>query len=307
MGIASSMKELVEGIVSSHEDRTKTVIEIKRDAKRITEDTRALLKDFRTSRSGASAELRKDLARDKINRKSDVKRTLVDAAELIKGFHASREKQTTQLRKGLAKEAVERRAEVNTIRGDARKTMRTLGSRRKEASGNLREELAQTRSSRESEVEELLKDARDLVKEFAESREEAEKTLRKDLARGRTARESEVKAIRTGVDEMRTGFRQSQARVKVDINAARDVWQELTHSTLAKQSAIKTNTAEGENPDMEAKLLAAIAKHPHGITLTEVADGLSVVPIVLGRVSRRLVDEGKIRKQDKTYFPVAGE
>ena len=58
-------------------------------------------------------------------------------------------------------------------------------------------------------------------------------------------------------------------------------------------------------PDLEANLLAAIRKHPMGITLAEVAESLGVVPIVLGRAARSLLEKGKIRKRNKIYFPVA--
>jgi len=53
------------------------------------------------------------------------------------------------------------------------------------------------------------------------------------------------------------------------------------------------------------KLLAAIEEHIEGITLAKAAERLGVAPIALGRVSRILLDKGKIRKLDKRYFPTA--
>ncbi len=310
MGIASSMRELAEGIASSHEDRTKTVLDIKAEAKRATGDARALIKDFQTSRSEAGAELRKDLARDKASRKTDVKRMLRDAQGQVKGFQASRKKEGAQLRKGLAQGAAERRSEVSTILGDARQTVSTFQSQRKEAGDKLREELVQSRSSRESEVGDLLEGARDLVSDLGKSRQENGKKLRKDLAGDRADRESAVK-------EMRSGFHKSQAAVRDDISEARDAWQELTRgvkkaTVKATPKAVKAEVAkaappEEETPDLEAKLLAAVREHPQGITLTEVAESLGVAPIVFGRAVRKLVDEGKVRKEEKAYFPVAGE
>ena len=58
MGIASSMKDLVQDIASSHEDRTKTVLEIKEETKRLTGDVRDLIKGFQTSRKELKAELK---------------------------------------------------------------------------------------------------------------------------------------------------------------------------------------------------------------------------------------------------------
>jgi predicted transcriptional regulator of viral defense system len=62
-----------------------------------------------------------------------------------------------------------------------------------------------------------------------------------------------------------------------------------------------------EVPDLEAKLLAAVNKHPKGVSLAEVAQSLDVVPVVLGRASSSLLKKGLIRKKEKLYFPVAGE
>lgn len=311
MGIASSMRELTQDIASSREDRAKTLLEIREEAKRITEDTRDLIKGFATSRGKAATQLRKDLARDKASRKSDVKKMLGEAQGLIKGFQASRKKEGAQLRKELAQGAAERRSEVNKIRGDARRAIGSFRSQRKETGSKLREELAQSRESRESEVGELLKGAQDLVKELGRSRQETGKKLRKDLAQGRADRESAVK-------RMRSEFHKSQAIVRDDINEARAAWQELTRGKPAKKARVKMppkaeaakveeEVAKEEIPDLEAKLLAAISQHPQGISLTEIAQSLGVAPIVLGRASRKLLDEGKIRREDKLYFAVAGE
>ena len=58
MGIASSMKELTQNIASSHEDRTKTLLEIREAAKQVTGDARDLIKVFQTSRKELRAELK---------------------------------------------------------------------------------------------------------------------------------------------------------------------------------------------------------------------------------------------------------
>lgn len=297
MGIAPAMRELAQSIASSHEERTETVLRTREEARHITEDARVLIKGFQASRGKAGAQLRKDLARDKASRKSDVKRMLADA-------QASREKEGAQLRKELTQGVAGRRSEVNAMLGDFR-------SRRKEAGSKLKEELAQSQSSRKSEVAELLKSAQDLITVISESRQDTGKMLRNDLAKGRAERESAVK-------EMRSEFHKSQAAVRTDINEARAAWQELIRGKPAKKARAKMppkaeapkaeeEVVEEEIPDLEAKLLSAINAHPGGITLAEVAESLGVVPVVLGRASRRLLDEGKIRKEDRLYYLVARE
>jgi DNA-binding MarR family transcriptional regulator len=70
---------------------------------------------------------------------------------------------------------------------------------------------------------------------------------------------------------------------------------------------VKPPVAKEEIPDLEAKLLAIINEHPKGITLAEVAERLDVAPVVLSRASRSLLDKGRIRREEKLYFPVRSE
>ncbi len=299
MGIGTAMKDLIQDIASSREERMDWVKQVKEEAKYATDDARKLIKGFQASRAEAGAKLRKDLAQDKASRKSAVQAVLGDAQGLIKGFQTSRKEQGAQLRKELAQGSAERRSSVNTILGDAREAIKGFGSQRKQASSKLRKDLAQSQSNRKSEVGELLTSAQDILKDLSKSRQETGKQLRDDLAKARAETESSVKG-------MRSEFRRSQAELRIDINEARAAWQELRHQP-EKAGVAEVPPVEEEVPDLEIKLLTAINDHPDGITLAKVAETLGVVPVVLGRASRRLLDEGKIRKEEKLYYPVAGE
>jgi hypothetical protein len=124
--------------------------------------------------------------------------------------------------------------------------------------------------------------------------------LRKDLASYDRGIESEV-----------SGMRQE---TMADMKEARTAWQGLSSTTQTKRSSaeipLKAEAPEAneENPDLEVKLLAAIGEYPAGgITLAELASTLGVAPVVLGWVSKSLMKKGKIRKEEKYYFPAAGE
>jgi len=58
MGIASSMQELAQNIVSSHKERTKTVAKVKEEASQTREEARDLIKGFQASRKELKAELK---------------------------------------------------------------------------------------------------------------------------------------------------------------------------------------------------------------------------------------------------------
>lgn len=291
-----TMKELVDDIIASRKERADTVSQIREEARQLTGDSRALLKELGTSRKEASLQLRAGLARDRTARTSEVRRMLGDAETLVAGFRSSRQGATAELRKELAKGAAERKSGVSSTLANAR-------SQRKEAGTKLREELAQGRAERKGEVGELKEVARDLLKDLGAARQESSRELRQNLAKGEADRKTEV-------NEMRSNLRRAQAEVRAELSEAKTAWQGLTRIRAKKVEEAVVEAAppaEEEIPDLESKLLAAINEHPDGITLTEVADSLGVVPVVLGRASRKLLDEGKIHKEEKLYFPVEGE
>lgn len=56
-------------------------------------------------------------------------------------------------------------------------------------------------------------------------------------------------------------------------------------------------------PTLEEKFLKLVNETP-GITLVEASKVLGVVRIRLGNIVKTLIEEGRIRKEEKLYFPV---
>jgi hypothetical protein len=298
MGIASGMTELAQDIASSHDDRAKRIGEIKDEVKVARREAQDLLGGFRTTRKNETAQLRRDLARGKTERRSEVKKILT-------GFQGSRREESARMCKELAQGVADTKSAVGGILKGAQQTVEGFRSDRKQMGAQMRKELAQSKASNKSEVARMSQG-------FQNSRTEEGAQMRKELAQTVAQRRSDVR-------EMRRDFHQAQAEVVADLKAAKVAWQDLARTMQAKRARVevppkaevpvpaKQVPVEEEIPDLGAKLLAAISEHPQGITLTEVAEGLGVTPIVLGRASRKLLDEGKIRKEGKAYFPVASE
>ena len=215
-----------------------------------------------------------DIASTREDRLKGVAGMKEETQDSIKALHASRGKEATQMHQELA-------------HGEAA---------RKEAGNKLRRNLARGLAELKSEVNKSMRDMR--------SHQEAMGTrLRKELA-------DYVHGIKSEV----AGMRQETI---ADLAEARTAWQELTGGVkkaavkatpkVVKAQVAKAVPSEMETPDLKAKFLAAIKEHPEGITLTEVAGNLGVAPIVFGRASRKLLGEGKIRKEDKAYFPAPAD
>ena len=207
---------------------------------------------------------------------------------------------------------------------------------RKGASAELKKELDRGVTERKSGVKGILKD-------FQSAHKEMSTQLKKALAQGEAERKKTSAELKKELADYVRGIRNEVAGIrratKADLKEARTTWQELTSTMQAKRAGVKMppkvevkaevpvaekveapvaeevaaapvveeEIVEEEIPDLEAKLLAMITLHPEGITLTEVAEKLDVAPIVLGRASRSLIKKGKIRKEDKLYFPLGTE
>jgi hypothetical protein len=231
--------------------------------------------------------------------RKEIKQTRGEAQDMIHSFEDSRRESHRQLRQDLARDKASRKSEVTGMLGNFERTRREEGAQ-------MRRELTQGVTERRSEVNGMRVDAQQTIKGFRSQREKMGIQLRRDLAKDTAQRNSVVK-------EMRGDFRKAQAEVKADLKGARDAWQGLASNMQAKKDAVKAPlkmeapTVKEKISDLETQMLAAVSKHPEGMTLAGIADSLGVAPVVLGRVSKSLMNKRKIRKEEKLYFPAASE
>jgi hypothetical protein len=242
----------------------------------------------------------KDITQDIVSsydaRVAEVGRLKKETEEMLDSFEASQEKMGAQLRRDLAQDKAEMEAEVKAMRTGFQSSHKEMSSALKkdlvghtravkDEAAKMRKKLTQGVAKRKSEVKGMLKD-------FGSSHKQMGAQQRRELADYDRGIKSEV-----------AGMRQE---TKTDLKRARTTWQGLAHTMEAKRAGVKV-PPKVEVPDLEAKLLAAVNKHPKGVSLAEVAQSLDVVPVVLGRASSSLLKKGLIRKKEKLYFPVAGE
>ncbi len=271
MGIAAGMKDIVQDLVSSHETRIAEVKGLKKEANE-------MLGSFKASQDKMGTQLRKDLARDKAKMRGEVK-------TMRSGFQSSHKEMGLALKKDLAEHN-------RAVTDEAAKMRQEIGASHQNMSAKLRRNLAQGAATLKSKAHVIFND-------FQRSRKRASAQLRKDLASYDHSIKSEV-----------SGMRQETLG---DLREARTAWQGLASTMPAKRSGAEilpkaeAPVAKEEIPYLEAKLLAAVNKHPAGMTLTEIADSLGVALVVLGRTVKSLVDKAEIRKEEKLYFPVSAE
>ena len=269
MDKALGMKGLTDDILASYDERKEDVAAIKAEAKRVSDEAQDLLKEDKTERTAMAKELRQGLSDENKDRKGEVRQMLHNADELLKEFAQERE----------------------------------------QTGKELRERLAQERSETRSEAEDILKNAQAMLKEFRNSLAEMSGELRKDLAQDKTERAEEIKALRAE-------FEKERASVREDLEEAQMLWANMEKAMAAKRAGekppkksksetaqtVETTQGESQTADLENKFIEILKANPNGISLAEIADRLGVIPIVLGRASKNLIEMGLVRKEDKLYF-----
>jgi len=267
MVLTNRMKELTQNILSSSEERAEELTKLK-------EETNTL----RQERAEALTRL-----------KEETSTLRKEAVDMVHDFHDSRRKSGAQLRKELAQGPKLLVQNEKKRKQEVGKMLEAFQSSRQESGAELRKELADGKAEMKLEV-------KTLINGYQSSRQ----------TKGAKDRDER----KTDVAGMRQGFRQAQAEVQADLKGAADAWKEMG-SPIPKKTSGGKSAPKAQvkmpveiTPNLEEQLLSIINQHAEGITLSEVAKELGIVTIVLGKAAKVLLEQDKVRKEDKIYFPI---
>jgi len=56
--------------------------------------------------------------------------------------------------------------------------------------------------------------------------------------------------------------------------------------------------------DLEERVLEFINRHPKGVTVGDMEEPLGVVRSRLGVIAKKLLNKGKVKKEENIYFPL---
>ena len=301
------MEKITEDFITSYEERLKSLKEITGEAKAARDNTRTLLHNFRTSRQQEGTKLVQELSREKRELALEAKQRHFDTGKLVGNLKERRRDGAAQEKARREEATSGRKSEVKKILGTTAETIKGLSASRQETKKRMHHEMSESRAAARSDTSKIREAAREMVNGFNNSRKERGDQLKKDLAGNREKRQADLR-------EMRQGF----ARTRADVHASRTedaaAWREMEDVIKGRKGGLKEVAKTGKEkaawagaetaPNLEARMLARIVEHPNGgVTLTEIAESLGVVPIVLGRAAKSLIEKGKIRKEDKLYFP----
>ena len=298
MGIAASMKELTQDIISSSEERAEELTKIREDTNTLRQDAVDMVKEFAISRDETSRQLKRELSQSVTDRRKGVIHSRKDAQKLIQGFHDSRRESGEQLRKELTQGSKllvqnekKRKQQVEGMLG-------TFRSSREETGAELKRDLAEGKAKMQLEVKEALADAEILISGYQSSRRTMGAELKNGLGKDRDER-------KTDVEGMRDSFRKAQAEVRSDLKESSDTWKGMSSPILKKTSGSKAalKMPVETPPNLAEKLVSIINQHAEGINLSAAAKELGIATIVLGKAAKVLLEQGRVRKEERIYFP----
>ena len=280
MGIADSMKGITENIVASYDVRVKAL-------KDLVVDTRKTIKGFAADRKEMSEEQAKNLA-DFVNALTK------NVGTMLKGFQTSHKEMSETLSESLEKGETDRLKDFKAMMGNIQKGIKDIEAY---VAKKLKEfDKAHADMSVELKKE-LAKYANDMV--------EATKKLISDIQKRQIERNAEVA-------DLLEAFKAEREKMAAN-------WQALT-AKMAKRRGIKPKveaevkvrpveevveeeevTAE---PGMEERVLEFIESRSEGVRVSDMEESLGVARTRLGKTAKRLLDEGKVRKEENLYFPL---
>jgi len=304
MELTKNMQELKENIVASSGERAKELSRIKRETIAARQEAVEKVKDFSISRGENGRKLRKDLSQSQTDRRKVVTQSRKSARSMVRDIHDFRRKSGEQLHKDLAQDEKKRQQEVGKMLGTFQDSLDA-------AAVEMKKELTEGVANTKAEVREALAEARNLIGSFQSSRQTMAADLKNELDKSRDERQA-------AVSDLRRGFRQTQTEIKTDLEGAAKAWQGIGPARHKKNGGARpaadiqaeTSTERPVEapvempPNLEEKLVSIINQHVEGITLSEIAKELGLVTIVLGKAAKVLLEQGKVRREEKIYFPV---
>lgn len=223
--------------------------------------------------------------------------------------------QMENLAEDIAQSKEERKGLISSIRNEAGEIKREVADQlsrfRDEREGDmesLKEELSQAEEQRQSKVAEVQSDARDILAGYADKRREMNRKLRKDMAH---LKETLSEETRTRREEIRGQL----AEWRDQRRAGREAWQGLASSVKsgreeptvgvedkkAEESAEQAEEGE-EGPDYYHEMVEILGSNPEGLRLAEIGEILEVDWRQLIPAANELISEGRVRKEDRTYY-----
>ena len=287
MAISNDMKKLCEDIVSANDVRVKAIGVL-------VKDTHKMLKGFQAEHKEMATNLRGELAKGEENRLKDFKATMAE----IKKFVADMVEVTAKLMEQIRKEQGERNKAVADLLEKFAKDHEVMAA-------ELKQSLAKGETDRLEDFKEMMKGIQKYVADVVKET----KRLMDEIRARQDERNKEVLDLLQEFQTEREKMAANWQALTVKMAKKRGIMPKVEAEVKVRpvKEAIKEVIEEEEvTPDMDLdeKMLQFIKKHPKGVRVGDMEETLGVVRMRLGVIAKKLLEEGKIRKEENMYFPL---
>jgi len=314
MGISNDMKKLGEDIVAANDVRVKAIGVL-------VKDTHKMLKGFQAEHKEMATNLRGELAKGEDQRLKDFRVMMAniqkfvsdidkEVSAMIERFQKEHKVMADELRENLEKGEADRLKTFNDMMGNIHQDINQIET----YVANKLKEFSDAHVGMSEELKKMLANyVADMVK--------ATKKLMGDIQKRQKERTAEVADLNVEVADLLETFKTEREKMAAN-------WQALT-AKMAKrrgimpkveaevkvrpveeaiEEAVEEVEAEEAPPEislsLEDRVLEFIERHPEGIRVGDMEEPLGVPRMRLGVIAKTLLKEGKVRKEEKMYFPL---
>jgi len=301
MGIANDMKKLGEDIIASHDVRVKAI-------GTLVNNVHKTLKSFATDRKKMADKLRADLAKGEKDRlagfkamMADIQKFVSDIAKevsaMIKRFQEEHKAMADELRENLEKGEEDRikafkpmmaniHEEIKAIETYVKNKLKEFDDAHADMSEELKKELA-------TYVDDMVKATKKLMSDIQKRQKERNAEVADLLEAYNAEREKMAANWRALTAKMaqRRGFK-PEVEAEVKVRPVKEAVEEVEAEEVPPEKSL------------EDRVLEFIKTHPKGVRVGDMEEPLGVARTRLGVIAKRLLEEGKVRKEENLYFPL---
>ena len=304
MGIADEMKRLGEDIVVSHDLRVEAI-------GGLVKDTHKMLKEFQAEHKEMAANLRASLEKGETERLRDFK-SMMDGVEK---FVAAMVEGTAKLMQEIRKEQGDRNKGVADL-------LEKFAKDHKDMADELKKSLAKGETDRlegfksmmagiQKYVADVVKETEKLIKEIQARQDERNREVLDLLQEFKTEREKMAanwQTMATIMAKKRGAEPEVELKIKVKpvkevVEEKKPLAEEVAEEIVEEEKPLAEEVVEEEKP-LDERVLELIETHPEGIKVSDMEEPLGVYRTKLGEVAKRLLEEGRVRKEENLYLPL---
>ena len=298
---------------------------VREDVKGIQISTSDFLKSFTVSHHQMAGELSEMLSQDQAGRskwstdrlekfetqmkgiQSDVMQIFNNTHDLLKTSEKERSDMSAEMRNALNANLTERIVSTKEMLLKFQQRLSEINRENQEMATALRKDLSKNDEQRlkdfnvmftviQNRVQEIEKYVTTFLNEFSNDRKQAAATLAK-MAESIANIKKSFEAAPVPVEQIA-----KKKELQVEVVVAKEIVIEKA-ATIAEAVPAVAESPKGLS--LEEKVLDHLSKNKDGVRVSDMEGPLGETRMRIGFITKKLLDEGKVRKIESSYYPIA--